>query len=92
MPLPKEILEEMGAKRRREALLADQDRVRDLVVTGARCVAWALLGILPILWSASTTSLILGRIAFWGGLLVGNTGIVFTLLGAYRRGEARGDW
>jgi hypothetical protein len=34
----------------------------------------------------------LGRIAFWGGLLIGNGGVMFTLIRAYLRGERRGEW
>jgi hypothetical protein len=33
----------------------------------------------------------LGRVAFWGGLLVGNGGIFFTLLGALARRGGGGD-
>jgi hypothetical protein len=45
-----------------------------------------------IAWSAHTTDEVLGHAAFWGGLGLGNSGIIYTLLAAYRRGEKRGDW
>lgn len=92
MPLPREILEEMAVRRRDEAERADRDRTRDLVFSGMRCLAWSFAGVASILWSAHTADPIAGRVAFWSGVLVGNTGIAYTLLQAYRRGEKRGDW
>jgi hypothetical protein len=92
MPLPRELLEEMQQRRRVETRLANRDKVRDLVWTALQCWGWAVLGIVCILWSAHTTVLWLGRTAFWSGLAVGNGGIFFSLLAAYRRGERRGDW
>lgn len=92
MPLPKEMLEELGRKRREESVLANRDKLHDLAFTALLCWLWALAGLACIAWSLHTTVLWLGRAAFWGGLAIGNAGIVFTLLGAYRRGEQRGDW
>jgi hypothetical protein len=45
-----------------------------------------------VAWSFHTTDTSYGRMAFFGGLGVGNGGVIFTLLAVYRRGEARGDW
>jgi hypothetical protein len=45
-----------------------------------------------IAWSAHTNDETLGNAAFWGGLGLGNSGIIYTLLAGYRRGEKRGDW
>jgi hypothetical protein len=92
MPLPRELLEEMAVRRREESERADRDRSRDLVLSGLRCLAWSLAGVASILWSAHTTDPVAGRVAFWGGVLIGNAGITYTLLQAYRRGETRGDW
>jgi hypothetical protein len=38
-----------------------------------------------------TTNEHYGRVAFYGGLIVGNAGILYTLLNTYRRLEKRGD-
>jgi hypothetical protein len=38
-----------------------------------------------------TTDYTYGRIAFYSGVIVGNVGIMFTLLNTYRRLEKRGD-
>jgi hypothetical protein len=50
-----------------------------------------LLGLYLLGWSVHTTDYLYGRIAFFGGLIVGNTGIVYTLLNTYRRLEKSGD-
>ena len=92
MPLPHALLEEMAAARRREHDSAERDRRRDLLRSAALCLAWGALGLFLLGWSFHTTDVRLGRIAFLGGLLVGNGGIVYTLAAAYRRGERRGDW
>src|ERR687886_2549700 len=92
VPLPKEIREEMAARYAEYAHAAERDKRRDLARTALLCLAWSALGIVSILWSAHTTSHLFGRIAFWGGVGVGNGGVIFTLLAAYRRGEKRGDW
>ena len=63
-----------------------------MAVAGLRCLGWAALGILCILWSAHTTSMFWGRIAFYGGIMIGNGGILWTLSAAYLRGERRGYW
>ena len=92
MPLPKHMLEELGRKRDSESKEAERDKWRDIISTSLQCFAWAALGIVLILWSAHTSDLTYGKAAFFGGLGIGNGGIIFTLLAAYRRGERRGDW
>ena len=82
----------MGARREAEGREAERDKWGDLLASSAQCFAWAAVGIACILWSAHTTSMTYGRIAFFAGLGVGNAGIIFTILAAYRRGERRGDW
>jgi hypothetical protein len=92
MPLPRPLLEKMAAERNAAEVEAKRDRNRDLAWSALRCLLWSALGILCILWSAHTTDAAYGRIAFYGGLVVGNAGIVYTLLGVYKRGLSRGDW
>ena len=84
--------EEMAARNRRLAEEADADKRRDVVLTALRCVMWMALGAFCLLWSFHTTDMAYGRAAFYAGLGIGNGGIVFSLLGLYRRGEQRGDW
>lgn len=92
MPIPRDLMDEMIAKRAAEAVQAHRDKVRDLVRTALACLGWSLLGVGMILWSAHTTNFALGKAAFYGGIGIGFSGIIFSLLGAYRRGEKRGDW
>ncbi len=86
------MLESLAEKRRQEHVQANRDKFRDYLVTALTCLGWSAVGIFLIAWSAHTTDLALGEAAFWGGLGLGNDGIIFTLLAAYRRGEKRGDW
>ena len=92
MPTRRELYEAMGREREAAELEANRARRRDLVRTAAVCVVWMLVGVYLLGWSVHTTDERYGWLAFYGGLIVGNGGIVLTLLAAYRRGEERGDW
>ena len=91
-PTLRALREEMAARNRRLAEEADADKRRDAVLTALRCLLWMALGMFCLMWSFHTTDMALGRAAFFAGIGIGNGGIIFTLLGFYRRGEARGDW
>ena len=91
-PSLRALREEMATRNRRLAEEADADKRRDAVLTGLRCLMWMALGVFCLLWSFHTTDQAYGRAAFYAGLGIGNGGIIFTLLGFYRRGEKRGDW
>lgn len=91
MPLRRDLLEEMGRRRELAEREAERARRRELVRAGALCIGWMLLGLYLLGWSVHTTDYLYGRIAFFGGLIVGNAGIVITLLASYRRLEKRGD-
>ena len=93
-PPPKlsELREEMARKRAEEKVEADRLMRRELRFTALLCLLWSAAGIFLLSWSVHTTDKTLGTAAFWTGLGVGNAGIIFTLLAAYRRGEKRGDW
>lgn len=92
MPLPADVSDELERRRAAEEREARRETRRDLTRTALACLAWAALGIASILTSAHTTNMWVGQAAFYGGIGVGNAGIIFTLLAAYRRGEQRGDW
>ena len=92
MPLPAELLRELSVRRAAAEEAAARDRRMDLVRGTLACVAWAALGIFLILWSAHTTNMLYGRMAFAAGVGIGNGGVIFTLLAVWRRGERRGDW
>lgn len=92
MPLPPDIRDELARRRFAEHAEAQRDTRRDHVRTALTCWGWCLLGIAMIGTSFGLTHQTLAEALFWGGLGVGNAGMIFTLLGAYRRGEKRGDW
>lgn len=92
MPLPRHITDDLAAKRLAESREAARDERRAMARTAFICLGWCALGLCLMAWSFHTDDEVLGRAAFWGSLGVGNGGIIFTLLGAYRRGEERGDW
>ena len=87
-----ELYEQILARSVRENQEASRETIRDLATTALICLAWSLAGIACIAWSAHTSVLLHGKIAFYLGLGMGNGGVIFTLLAAYRRGEKRGDW
>lgn len=91
-PPLRELLHDITEREIRQAEAAERDTRRDLLRTALGCIVWAALGIYLILWSAHTTNVFHGRLAFFSGLAIGNGGIIYTLLRAYLRGERRGDW
>jgi hypothetical protein len=71
---------------------SEAEQRRYMAGVALRCFGWAALGIACILWSAHTTSMTYGRMAFYFGVMVGNAGILWTLSAAYLYGERRGYW
>jgi hypothetical protein len=86
------MLESMAVKQREAMVRAQRDKVRDLVLTALLCLMWCAVGLGLIAWSVHTTDDTWGHAAFYAGIGLGNAGIIYTLLAAYRRGEKRGDW
>ena len=54
------------------------------------CFAWMSIGLLLLGWAFHTTNEDLGRIAFLGGILVGDIGILSTVLFAWNRAQREG--
>ena len=92
MPIPEEIREELAAKRAAEHRQATGDTRRDLLRSCLEVAFWGALGTVILLSSFHVSSYPVGRILFWAGLGIGNGGMMFSILAAYRRGEKRGDW
>jgi hypothetical protein len=92
MPIPQPSQDEMSARRADESERAGRDKARAIVQTALACVGWAAAGLFCLMWSAHTTDVKAGWIAVWTGLLIGNGGVLFTLLRAFLRGERRGWW
>lgn len=85
-------MDELATRHEREHMSAEGDRRRDAVRTALLCMAWAALGIFLLLLSFHLTQGVYANLSYYAGLGIGNAGIIFTLLAAYRRGEKRGDW
>jgi hypothetical protein len=49
------------------------------------------IGLYLLGWSVHTLDYLYGRIFFFGGLIIGNAGILYVLLAAYLRLEKSGD-
>ena len=81
-------------ERAQAALDAERQARRDelwlMVRTLLLCAVWSAIGIYCIGWSLHTSSKIYGRIAFWSGILIGNAGILGTLIHTWRTFEDRG--
>lgn len=58
---------------------------RGVVVIALMCVLWAAVGLFFVMWSAHTTSVEHGQVALGLGVLIGNGGIVATLIYAWYR-------
>lgn len=54
------------------------------------CVLWLAIGMACIAWAVHSTDEKNALLAFWGGLFVGNGGILVTLLVTYHRAMEEG--
>lgn len=70
---------------------ATRERLRDQLVASAACILSAAAGLALLGFAVHTTDPVVGRIAFFGGLAVGNAGILTALVWVYARAERRGD-
>ena len=91
MPLPREIREEMERKRVDEHRLASRDAFRANVQAALMCVAWSAVGLVIMGWGLHTTDPDLGQVAWKGGVIVGYTGILLTVVRWYLKARERGD-
>ncbi len=82
---------ERAAELEKFARQAERDRLWDLARTVAECGAWCVAGLACIAWSFHTDDEGWGRIAFYGGLVIGNSGIIASLYCANLRAIERGD-
>ena len=84
--------QERAAELARGERAVSRDVRRAFVLVLLGCVLSLLLGLLLMGWAVYTTDPQLGQIAFFGGLLVGYSGIVVSLAQYYLRGERAGWW
>lgn len=80
---------ERNARLEREAR---RDYWRDLLRTLAQIVLCVVAGLALMGAALHTTDPAIGRVLWIAGQTVWLSGVMFSLLGAYRRGARRGDW
>jgi hypothetical protein len=80
----------------RERLAASREMDRmyrwELVRTCGEMLGWTVTGCVIAAWGFHVTSPPRGRMLLMAGILVTWVGVLYSLIGAYRRGEKRGDW
>ena len=91
MPLPQEIQEELQRKRREEHVLAQRDAFWAGVRTALTCVAWSAIGLALMGVGLHLSDPDLGQIAWKGGMVVGYSGILVTLIRWRSKARERGD-
>lgn len=82
-PLYREMLE----RRLRATELHERARRREFLLYLLSFIFWTLLGVAIAGWGMHTTRVAYSRVAMEVGILVGNAGILVTLLVAYRRSK-----
>lgn len=81
----------MERKRIDEHRLASRDAFRANVQAALMCVAWSAVGLVIMGWGLHTTDPDLGQVAWKGGVIVGYTGILLTVVRWYLKARERGD-
>lgn len=81
----------MERKRVDEHRLASRDAFRANVQAALMCVAWSAVGLVIMGWGLHTTDPDLGQVAWKGGVIVGYTGILLTVVRWYLKARERGD-
>ena len=81
MPVDRaELYAGIAESRRAAEEAAEAARFRVLVWAGVQCLAWGALGLLMMGWSMHTTDLRWARPVFLAGIVVGNAGILATIV------------
>lgn len=83
--------EERAARHLEADRLATRDERWSAFRTLVECWVWCAIGVGILALGMHTDDEKLGRIYFWGGIVVGNSGMLWTLIRHYQRGDARGD-
>jgi hypothetical protein len=84
--------ERIGREREEAERESRRIALRDLLRASLQCAGFCVLGLAIMFFAFHVNELLLGRVFFWGGLVVGYAGMSYTILSAYRRGIQRGDW
>lgn len=94
MPTPElqRELERIGAERLAAERLATRDNWRSILWALLGCVASCLGGMVVLGFAFWVTDLQLAWVFFWSGLLLGYSGMAWSLLSVYKKIENRGGW
>jgi hypothetical protein len=57
---------------------------------GFEYLVWLVVGLFLLFWSFHTTDPLYARLAFWGGIGLGDAGMLMTLIRARKEGERKG--
>ena len=85
-------LERIGAERLAASREADRDSRIALIKAMLGTIAWCVIGVTILGFAFHTGDEKTGWVFFWGGLLVGYSGMFWTLHWYYKSGIDRGDW
>ena len=91
-PLLQAELERIAKERFQTERLANRQSRFALIRACLECLGSCGLGLVIMAFGFHTSDLLMGKVFFYGGMVVGYSGILIALVGAYRRGEERGDW
>lgn len=77
--------QEMLENRRRAAEEEERARRRDLIIYSISFLFWPLLGALICMWGMHTPRVEYSRAIMEAGIVLGNAGVIVTLMVAYKR-------
>lgn len=82
---------EQGARNEAYEEDARRERFRTLLIAAVACVTWCIVGLAGIGLGLASTVAEYASIWFWGGLVVGNGGILVTLIWTAEKLRSQGD-
>jgi FtsH-binding integral membrane protein len=84
--------ERIGREREQASREADRQYRWELVRVCLEMFGWTAIGLLIAAFAFHVTDRETGMIFLYGGMLVNVAGVFWSILTAYHRGRARGDW
>ncbi|HTR78435.1 MAG TPA: hypothetical protein VMH39_10005 [Gemmatimonadaceae bacterium] len=84
--------ERIGREREQASREADRMYLRELVRACAQMLGWTAIGLVIAAFAFHAGDHATGMIFLYSGMIVNWGGVLWTIVSAYRRGEARGDW
>lgn len=92
MPMPQEYRDQLLERHLTAEAEARRATRRDLLRTCGHLVFWVACGLVLFGLAFHTDNYQIGMVFWWAAHAVWLSGVAFSLLAAYRRGEKRGDW